>query len=155
MVTAQGVGGLVGGLLIGPVGRRVSPAALIGLGLWTAGAALLVLYNLPRLPLALPLIAVAGATFLGFAVSAQTLLQQRTDDRYRGRVFGALGTTNGLVSLGGFTLGGLLGELGGIVPVLNGSAGLRLAAGVLAVALLRGARGSRPRDGHHPAAETG
>ena len=45
------------------------------------------------------------------------------------------GTFNGLMALG-MLLAGLLGDAVGVVPVLNGQAGLYLLAGVIAVATL-------------------
>jgi hypothetical protein len=49
------------------------------------------------------------------------------------------GTFNGLMALG-MLLAGLLGDAVGVVPVLNGQAGLYLMAGVVAVATLGGMR---------------
>lgn len=138
LLTAQGIGGLLGSALVGQVGRRLTPVALIVLGLWSGGALLLVLYNVPSLPLALALVFLAGVTTVGWSVSTQTLLQSTVADVYRGRVFGALGTTNGLLSLCGVGLASALGDLVGLLPVLNASGTLRIVAGVLALVLLRG-----------------
>ncbi len=64
-------------------------------------------------------------------------MQESVADAYRGRVFGAYATTYALAQLVGMAAAGLLGDRLGVVPVLNGQAGLYLLAGLLALALLR------------------
>ena len=89
------------------------------------------------------LIAALGTAFLVGIPSAanrvgfQTIFQRTVPDRYMGRASGALGTTTAilsLVSVLGFA--GALGEIVGIVPMLNVAAGITMLAGVVALALL-------------------
>ncbi len=68
----------------------------------------------------------------------QTLLQSRVDDRYRGRVLGAIGTTGALLTLLGMGVASALGGRLGAVAGLDLACGFWLIAGVLAVALLPG-----------------
>jgi MFS family permease len=72
------------------------------------------------------------------AVGAETLAQQRVVDEYRGRVFGSLQATIGLLSLLGAFVGGVLGEIVGVVPMLDVAAVLTALAGaVVLVAIPR------------------
>jgi hypothetical protein len=69
-------------------------------------------------------------------VAATSLLQTGTPDQYRGRIYGALGTTNALIGLVSVGLAGALGEVVGIVPMLDVAAGITALAGVLGLVLL-------------------
>jgi MFS family permease len=109
MVTAAGIGGLLGGVVVGRIGPRLPPARLITLGFAAAGVILVVRSNVPILPLFLILTGLAPVFLTGLSVSMQTLLQANVPDRYRGRVFGAFGTTNALFLLGSLGLGSTLG----------------------------------------------
>jgi hypothetical protein len=65
-------------------------------------------------------------------------LQTSAEDRYRGRVFGAFGTTQALLMLAGTLVGGALGDAAGIVPVLVVQSGAYVLAGLLVLVLLAG-----------------
>ncbi len=73
---------------------------------------------------------------MSVSVSEQTLLQSNVADQYRGRVFGALGTTEALLILVGMGLAGLLGDIFDVVPLLNVAGMLWLVAGVVALTML-------------------
>jgi MFS family permease len=157
MASAQAVGGLIGGLLIGRVSNLVRPAYLIGLSGIVLGLVSLALINVTALPIdaslwlpvALLLKLLQGVPIMGLFVSVDTLLQQSVADRYRGRIFGAYGAISALTMLGGQVAASLLGDRVGLVPVLNWMGIMYLLAGVCALALLRGS-GAR---WHAPAAE--
>ena len=70
-----------------------------------------------------------------------SLLQASTEDRYLGRVLGALNTTNALLVLGGQALASALGDRLGIVPMLNLSALLYLPSAIVALTMLSGSGG--------------
>ena len=134
-----GIGGIVGVLLIGPVGRIVSPARLVAIGELTVGVIFLTMFTAPALLLTLALSALMGLPATGYSVSTQLLLQRRVADHYRGRVFGALGTTFAMALLGGMGLASVVGEWFGAAPVLTSAGGLFFLAGVVALVLLPGA----------------
>jgi MFS family permease len=146
MTSAQAVGGLIGGLLIGRVSQRVRPAYLIGLSGIVLGLVSLALINVTALPIdaslwlpvALLLKLLQGVPIMGLFVSIDTLLQQSVADRYRGRIFGAYGAISALTMLGGQVAASLLGDRVGLVPVLNWMGIMYLLAGVCALVLLRG-----------------
>jgi hypothetical protein len=116
--------------------RAGSPAGWLGWGLAATGAALLAIFNVPRFPLALGLLVLAGVATVAWFAGAQTILQTRVEDAYRGRVFGALGATTTLVALLGMAAGGLAGDGLGVVLPLNVAGAAFVGAGLVAVVLL-------------------
>lgn len=139
----QAIGGLLGGLTVAALGRRLPMASLVGLGAILFGLIDLAIWNAPMLtpayalPLTVALFILVGLPGAGMMSGATTLLQESVADAYRGRVFGAFATTSALAQLIGMAAAGALGDRLGVVPVLNGQAGLYLLAGLLALALLR------------------
>ena len=93
---AQGVGGVLGGLLGARLMRRfggvpvvAAGALLTGIGIGALGAA--------RLVVVFPAAAVFGFGFTMLLVAANTLVQQRSPHRYIGRISAA---SDGIVSIG-------------------------------------------------------
>ena len=136
MVTAAGVGGLLGGIAVARMKAIVPPTSLIVLGLEAVGVILVVRTNVPDLPLFLLLTAMAPLFITGLAVSIQTLLQRGVPDHFRGRVFGAFGTTTSLLVLAGLGAGSVLGERLSVVSVLDLAGMLFMGAGLVALLLL-------------------
>ena len=83
--------------------------------------------------------AIVGIPAAGIGIGYFTLLQTAVADAYRGRVFGAQRTNQALTGLIGAGLAGVLGDLVGIVLVLNVQGAAYLLAGVLVLVALRGA----------------
>jgi MFS family permease len=137
LLTAQAVGGLAAGFLVGHMGRRIGPGRMIALSAGIAGVLFMIAYNIPLLPLVLFIAASLGFPAVGFEVGSQTLLQSSVADQYRGRVFGALGTTNALLALAMLGLGGAVADGVGVRPVLNIVVALWLFTSILAWARLR------------------
>jgi Na+/melibiose symporter-like transporter len=131
ILTAHAASGIVGSLVVGRFGRRFTARDLIGWGSLVAAAALAVRYNLPSVALALTMSVVVGITSAASSIGVETLAMQRVRDEFRGRVFGSLNATLGLLSLGGAAAGGLVAEVVGIVPMLNLACGLTALAGLV------------------------
>jgi predicted MFS family arabinose efflux permease len=93
LLTAQGSGGLVAGFLVGQLAKSVPQGRLVAWGLLATALLLLGLVNWPHFRQAVALMAAIGGVVMTWLVSARTLLQLGVGDAYRGRVFGALGTT--------------------------------------------------------------
>jgi MFS family permease len=73
---------------------------------------------------------------LACGVGFQTLLQAITDDQFRGRVLGALGTTYMLLMLIGEALGSLLADTLGVLPLLYTASSFYVLAGLLGLFVL-------------------
>jgi MFS family permease len=143
LASAQAVGGLVGSIFLGRVGKAVRPAILIPLSGLLFGLCDIALINLPghtplpALPVALGFIGVAGVPIVGFFVGQQALLQATVADAYRGRVFGAFGTTVALMTLIGQGVGSVLGERVGVAPTMTLAGCFDILAAGVAFVLLR------------------
>jgi MFS family permease len=147
LMSAQAVGGLIGGVLVGWMGNKISPIALIGLGGVAFGLIDLAIFNyptfLPGFTPALVLFAAVGIPGVAMMTGMNTLLQSAVADKYRGRIFGTYGMTGALLALIGATLAGTLGDRIGTVMLLNIQGGVYVVAGLLVPVLLLGARGAR------------
>jgi hypothetical protein len=66
-----------------------------------------------------------------------TLMQEHTTDRFRGRVFGALGAVEGVAIVTGTVAAGVLANVLGIVAVLSVQGAGYVAAGIVVLALLQ------------------
>jgi MFS family permease len=136
VLTAQALGGMLGGVLIGYVGTVFSAARILAWGNMLVGALLLVQFNIPVLPLTLTTAFLIGPEQVAAGAALQTLLQTRVADAYKGRVFGAIGTSNAVLSVLGAGMAGPLGVVVGVVPALNIAACLTISAGVVALLVL-------------------
>ncbi len=142
LMSAQAVGGLAGGVVVGSLAGRLSPASLLGLGALLLGLVDLAIFLYPSfvggIAPGLALFVLVGVPATGALTGLQTLLQTSTEDGHRGRVFGALGTTQAMLMLSGALLGGALGDTVGVVPVLVVQGLAYVGAGLLVLVLLRG-----------------
>ncbi len=77
-----------------------------------------------------------GIPAIAWLVSIQTVLQQETEDAYRGRVFGAFGTTITLLMLIGTGLGGALADQLGALFLMNTAGAIYVIASIIAFFLL-------------------
>jgi len=146
----QAIGGLLGGVAVGAIGRQLPIARLIGLGAILFGLIDLAIWNAPAiapgyaLAVAVALFALVGLPGSGYLTGMTTLLQESVADAYRGRVFGTFNTTGALAQLGGMALAGAVGDRLGVLPLLNVQASVYLIAGIIALVFLRGtATGTR------------
>ena len=139
LMSAQAVGGLLGGMLLARVGSLLKPLRTIGPSALMFGLIDLAIFNYPAFfagfTIALVLFVVVGLPGAAFSASFSTLLQRRVVDSYRGRVFGALNTTIALIMLGGMGLASIAGDVVGIVPVINIQGFGYIVAGLLALRL--------------------
>jgi dTMP kinase len=89
LVAAVGIGMVVGLLSSSPLSRRVRPDWLFAPGLIVAGLGLMVTATAPTLAIAIYPAGLMGAGAGLVFIVGYTVLQQRADDRIRGRTFGA------------------------------------------------------------------
>jgi len=146
VAAVQAVGGILGGLLAASIGSRISAERMLSYGAVAFGLVDLGIFLYPLgyvavWPAAVGMVIVGLPGALTIA-GAMTLLQRNTDDKLRGRVFGALGAIEGVAILAGTVCAGLLGQVAGIVPVLAVQGGGYVVAGV-AMAMALGGRAQR------------
>lgn len=131
----QAVGGLLAGLLIATVARRVRPVLLLGWGNLTFAVLAAGTWNTSVLTTAIGvyigLFTVVGApavaVFSGLVAVLQTGAPTATVGRVLSTAFGA----SALWTAAGMATAGVLGDLVGVLPLLNVQAGLYLLAGLL------------------------
>jgi len=160
LMSAQAVGGLIGGVLVGALGARMMSRWAIGFCAALFGLIDLAIFNAPTLvpgvqtllgaefgvPLfwiVVGLFVAVGIPGIGSMTGMQSLLQARSPDAYRGRVFGVLGALTGLLRLIGVVIAGVVTDRVGLITVLNIQGFGYVTAGLLAVLLLP-ARGRAP-----------
>lgn len=137
LLAVRGISGLLGGILVARYGQKVAPARLLGWSLLADSLGFLILVNVPVIPVIVIVFLAMGPAIAGWLASQQTLIQTAVEDRYRGRFFGVVSTIASVMALAGIGIGSALGEVVGIVPMLNVSGLLYASAGVLALVLLR------------------
>jgi MFS family permease len=149
LMSAQGLGAILGSFALVAISARVSPATLIG---WTTvlfGLIDLTAFNVPGL--GAPFVAVVVLFFLvGIpgAMSFPTMfsvIQTRVPDAYRGRVLGALFTTSSLLALVGLGIAGTLTVPLGTLTILNIQGVAYTVAGVAMLVLLTRAMAAERR----------
>lgn len=145
IATAQGVGGLIGSLSFGRISNAIAPGRLVVICSVLGGLLALATFNSRSIPAVLILSAIAGLPIMGLFISITTLLQIQVANQFRGRIFGALNTTQALTLLVGLGLAsGLTGPLG-VILLLNVVGALYLFAAIIAaVRLPRGASPAYP-----------
>ena len=140
LMSAQAVGGLLGGLLLGWLGKRVMSRWVIGLFGMAFGLTDLAIFNTPAFfPffwLSVGLFVAAGLVGIGPMTGARSLLQAKSPDAYRGRIFGVLGMLMGLFALIGTITAGFLTDHLGLITILNIQAAGYVFAGLLVIILL-------------------
>ena len=134
--TVMGASTLLGGVIASWAVERLSLRRLVVGGTLLVGTLMLLMYTQTSLTVMFALTALLGVPMVVSNVATSTLLQLATPDAYRGRVYGALGTTNALVGV--IATGGavLVGAQLGPVRLLTVAGALTLLGGVAAMALL-------------------
>lgn len=122
IVGAQSLGGIAGGFVAASLGARANPRTLFGWGAVAFGLldTLLLTYPLlvPHPAPAVLVIALGGLPGALTVAGMVTLVQTLTEDRFRGRVLGAMGTAQAVSMMAGVALAATLGEVVGILPVI-------------------------------------
>jgi MFS family permease len=132
----RGLGGLLGGFIAGKIGDLSRPTLIFPVALGAVGLFGLIMYNIPILHVALVCLFLIGVFFVIFDVSYVTLLQTSLADQFRGRIFGAVGTTLALVTILGQVGASALGDHVGIIPMLNVSGILYVMSGLVAFLMI-------------------
>ena len=136
LVTAQGIGAVVGALSLAPMARvlgrrRLVVRALIGFPL------ALVFYGLsPTVDVAALAMVLVGATYIGVLSGLNTVVQLRAPDYARGRVLGLYMMALGTIYPIGAIIEGAIGDSVGVKAVTVTS-GIVLLVAMMAIAVVR------------------
>lgn len=169
LMSAQAVGGLLGGVLCGWLGNRLLSRWSLGLSAALFGLIDLAIFNAPRyfpgltalpgtawlspVPLLaweLGLFVAVGIPGVAMMTGLQSLIQLRAPERYLGRVFGALGACTALFGVAGAGIAGWLGPRFGAVTLLNIQGAGYVVVGLILL-LLISASAARPAIHSQPA----
>lgn len=134
LMTARGLGGLLGGLFVGQFGRKFTLTQLISGGLLVSGASIYIMLTRPSLPIMMGVLILIGPALMAWLISLQTIGQKETEDAYRGRVFGAIGTTTTLIMFFGSAIAGFMADQIGTFVLVTAAASFYILAGVLSPA---------------------
>lgn len=148
ILSAQAVGGIVGGLVVTALGHRVAPKTLFVWGSVAFGALDLVLFlyplGYPQVWPAVVVIALVGLPGAAVFAGALTVFQLATTDELRGRVFGAVTSVQNAAMLASTLVVGALAARAGIVPVIAVQGAIYVLCGVLVLVFLRPDRVDAP-----------
>ena len=131
LMTARGLGGLIGGLLVGSIGRKFTPLQLISGGLLVTGASIFMMLMKPSLVVFMGLLVLIGPALMAWLISLQTIGQKETEDAYRGRVFGAIGTTTTFIMFFGAAIAGFMADQIGTIILVAAAAIFYMIAGLV------------------------
>ena len=153
VVAAQAVGGIAGGVVAAAAGHRARASRLLSVGAILFGLVDLAIFLYPLGYVAvwpaivgMIIVGVPGALALAGLI---TLFQRNTEDAFRGRVFGAISTAEGITVLAGTLGAGFLSRFAGIIPVLAIQGAAYVAAGIAMFVWLKedpGSGASAPAD---------
>lgn len=140
VMSAQAVGGIVGGVLIGWL-RHFKPTHLFAFGLLYLGLIDLVMFNattfIPSIVPVLVLMVVVGVPATAIGAGYTTLMQTGVEGKLLGRVFSLVDTVSALALLVGMAVAGVLGDLLGVMTLIKVQGTAHALAGLLVLALLK------------------
>ena len=120
LLSAAGVGGLLGTIVVASLGNFRRKGLLLLGGSLGSGAAMLVFSQMTWMPLAMLFLAVVAGHDMVFRATNNTLIQTITPDQYRSRVMSILMMDHGLVPLGSLLAGTLAEFYGSPLAILVG-----------------------------------
>jgi MFS family permease len=140
LMSAQGIGALIGSVLVGWLGSRLLAPRWIGCCTVAFGLIDLAIFNSPAFfpvfLLTFALFVLVGIPGVAGFTGVAALQQTATPDAYRGRVSSTFFTTGAVLALLGTTIAGTLGDHLGVVLVLNIQGCVYVLAGVLLLVFL-------------------
>jgi len=137
LVVAVGIGGLVAGVSLETIQRRIGHGRALFCGVFGAALGLATFGLVPGVPLAIAGLSIVGASFLTFAAANLTLTQAISPPRLRGRMVGLFSTLYwGMMPVGGLIVGLVAEQIGARSALALCGVGLAI-AGVAALAAKR------------------
>jgi predicted MFS family arabinose efflux permease len=138
LLSANGLGALLGALTVATYGNRVRPRLMILGGLWLFSAMLILLAVVRWYPLVLVCMAVGGWGMMLYFSTTNTLIQTNVSDEMRGRVMGIWALVfGGMMPIGGIE-SGLLSQAVGVPLAVAIGAMICAGAGLVTWLAVRG-----------------
>ena len=145
---AVGIGGLVAGVSLETIQRRIGHGRALFFGVFGAAIGLAAFGLVPGAPLAIAVLPIVGASFLTFAAANLTLTQAIAPARLRGRMVGLFATLYwGMMPVGGLIVGLLAEQIGARHALALCGVGLAIAGAVALAARPQLATLAVGRDG--------
>jgi MFS family permease len=145
LLSALGVGALLGALLVASFGSRVRRGLLLGVGVGLSAAGLGGLAAAPTLPLALPCSIVLGCGLILFFATGQAVIQLGARDHNRGLLLGIWTMTwSATVPLGNLLAGQAADRWGEPLVLGVQALGILIAGAAVGLAVLARARAAAP-----------
>ena len=138
LLTARGLAGILGGIVVGAFGSKFKPEHLIPFGLIFTGVAIVAMVVWPIFTISLLIMILLSVPLMAWLISGQTWVQTHAPREYLGRVFGVYGTLSALLMLIGMAFASGLGDSLGISNTLYVGGGIYILSGLLAAVLLPG-----------------
>lgn len=139
LLSATGLGQLLGGILIFGLSRRLATRyhLVLGVSVLLSGAFTLLYGVAPTLTAAIAILFCAGTIFPPIMVAFMTMIQLSVEDRYRGRVMSLVNTAMSVAILASLTISGTLADLLGVRNVIGAGGAVAMLAGAISLALIR------------------
>jgi MFS family permease len=137
IASCQAAGSVVGGVLVGRLGRAVPPGLAAGIGMIGLGLIDVLIFTANDLPAVLSLMAIVGLPVAALITGVVTLLQASTTDDVRGRVLGARTAMFALFQFAGISAASAIAAADRLVPLLVTAALLDVLGGVVLLLVLR------------------
>jgi predicted MFS family arabinose efflux permease len=118
LMTAMGVGAILGTLTIASLGNFAYKGPLLLIGAVFLGSAMVAYSQVTTMSLAIPLLGIVAFCFTTYSTLNQTILQTVTPDEFRGRVTSLHLMDQGLVPLGSLIAGTVAEFFGVSVTIL-------------------------------------
>lgn len=131
LISAQGIGALVGSAVIGSLSTRVSSRMLTVTGGTGIGLILMAMVNQPSVYVAMALLAVGGILVVGVDVGWTTLMQLGSDDGNRGRVAALLQTVTATSMMLSIGITSAVADRVGVVTMLDAAAVAMIVGGIM------------------------
>ncbi len=144
LLTACGVGALIGSTIVIGWGGQAQPHRTYNLGFALLAAAVIGISLSRAFPLALAGYFLAGLGQVGVQIMGNVMVQQLSDDEFLGRVFGLMQMVRHGASFLAVFVAGWFAEIIPVEMVLLITGGLMLASAASSFALLRADRDPRP-----------
>ncbi len=139
LYAVQGLGVVIGGVMIGHFASRVRTNLIVGGCMVSLGLAIIAFAVAPSYPLVLVAVAIIGLSIVAARAALVTLTQVLVPNEKLGRVESAVTMVIGASTSASMALSGLFGDLIGVQAVFIAAGIITIVAGVAAYYTLRGA----------------